>query len=130
MPVGANKVYQSQAVGLVKEMIEWLIEKRMVKYDDETEWRRRSGLEPLPPPKPAAGSGSGGGGGASGGEGEVGGGGKPGVPLSFGNTGGAAMRSAHRGIFSGGNIGGGAADVIELLSDSPAEDDDDGYSDF
>ncbi|CAM9700858.1 unnamed protein product [Ectocarpus sp. 13 AM-2016] len=131
MPVGANKRYQSQAVGLVQEVIEWLIEKRMVKYDDETEWRKRSGLEPLPPPKPAAGSGSGGGGASGGGGGGVGGGRKSGLPVPFGNTGGAAgTRSAHGAIFSGGNMGGGAADVIDLLSDSPAEDDDDGYSDF
>ncbi|CAN0483638.1 unnamed protein product, partial [Ectocarpus sp. 8 AP-2014] len=128
MPVGANKRYQSQAVGLVREVIEWLIEKRMVKYDDETEWRKRSGLEPLPPPKPAAGSGSGGGGasgggGGGGGGGGVGGGRTPGLPVPFGNTtgGAAAARSAHGAIFSGGNMGGGAADVIDLLSDSPAE---------
>eukprot|EP00752_Nemacystus_decipiens_P016472 g14725.t1 len=106
VPVGSSGRYQSQAVGLVQDMIEWLIDKRMVDYDDESEWRRRSGLEPLPPPAktPSGGSGS-----------------RP--AGSFGA--GAGVRSAPpRGIFSaGGGSGGGAADVIDLLSDSMVEDD-------
>lgn len=32
-------------------MIEWMVERRMCEYGDESEWRKRSGLEPLPPPK-------------------------------------------------------------------------------
>lgn len=34
----------------LKEMIKRAIEKRLCDYSDESEWRRRSGLEPLPPP--------------------------------------------------------------------------------
>lgn len=63
----ANK-YQSQAVGLVKDTIQWMIERRMCDYGDESEWRKRSGLEPLPkvshpeaPATPAEGGGGGGG---------------------------------------------------------------------
>lgn len=106
VPVGASKKYQSQAVGLVQDMIEWLIDKRMVDYDDESEWRRRSGLEPLPPPKGSAAA--------------AGGSSRGGAPY-----GGAASRTSHRGIFSAGSGSGGAADVINLLSDSVVEDDDD-----
>ncbi|CAM9297734.1 unnamed protein product [Scytosiphon promiscuus] len=133
VPVG-SKNYQSQAVGLVKDMIEWLLDRRMVEYDDETEWRRRSGLEPLPPPKrSSSGSGGasggrsgpplpfGGGGGSSSGSGGGGGGG--------GGGSGSSGRRAHRGLFSAASGGGGAADVINLLSDSAPEDDDDSFSD-
>lgn len=108
VPVGSSRKYQSQAVGLVQDMIEWLIDKRMVDYDDESEWRRRSDLEPLPPPKTPGGSGL-----------------KPvGV---FGGS--AGVRSPPpQGIFSaGGGSAGGAADVINLLSDS-MDDDDDSFS--
>ena len=106
VPVGASRKYQSQAVGLVQDMIEWLVDKRMVEYDDESEWRRRSGLEPLPPPPKTSG----------------GGGSKP--AGAFGGS--AGLRSPPpRGIFSAGSGGGGAADVINLLSDSMVEDDDD-----
>ncbi|CAM9172905.1 unnamed protein product [Pylaiella littoralis] len=112
VPVGASHKYQSQAVGLVQDMIEWLIDKRMVDYDDETEWRKRSGLEPLPPPKGASGGAP-----------------KPGPPLPFGGVGGA--RGPTRGIFSTGNgSGGGAADLINLCSDSVVEEDDDDDDSF
>lgn len=100
MPVGSSRKYQSQAVGLVQDMIEWLIDKRMVDYDDESEWRRRSGLEPLPPlPKSRS---------------------KP--AGAFGGS--AGVRPPPRGVFSAGGGGGGAADVINLLSDSMEDDDD------
>lgn len=112
VPVGSSNKYQSQAVGLVQDMIEWLIDKRMVDYDDETEWRKRTGLEPLPPPKGASSGAA-----------------RPGPPLPFG--GGSGARGGHRGIFSAGSgSGGGATDVINLLSDSVVEDDDeDSFSD-
>lgn len=48
-PAGPE-TYQSQAIMFLKEMIKRAIEKRLCDYNDETEWRRRSGLEPLPPP--------------------------------------------------------------------------------
>eukprot|EP00903_Cladosiphon_okamuranus_P009350 g8916.t1 len=103
VPVGK---YQSQAVGLVQDMIEWLIDKRMVDYDDESEWRKRSGLEPLPPPPKGSGASDS----------------KPaGV---FGGSTGVRSPPPPRGIFSAGG-GGGAADVINLLSDSMEDDDDD-----
>lgn len=37
----------------MQDMIEWMIERRMCEYGDESEWRKRSGLQPLPPQKVA-----------------------------------------------------------------------------
>lgn len=74
-------------------MIEWMIERRMCEYGDESEWRRRSGLQPLPPQKvtqPAAAPQ----------EKKS----RPNAPIPIGN--GSA------------GLGGASSEVIDLLSDS------------
>lgn len=74
-------------------MIEWMIERRMCEYGDESEWRRRSGLQPLPPQKvtqPAAAP-----------QEKKG---RPNAPIPIGN--GSA------------GLGGASSEVIDLLSDS------------
>eukprot|EP00904_Undaria_pinnatifida_P001453 jgi/Undpi1/11308/HiC_scaffold_30.g13606.m1 len=104
--VGSSKKYQSQAVRLVQDMIEWMINRRMCEYGDESEWRKRSGLQPLPPQKqtaqaaaPAANNKKG----------------RPQAeaqaPIPIGNAGGGGG--------GGGDIfGGTSSEVIDLLSDS------------
>lgn len=87
-------------------MIEWMINRRMCEYGDESEWRKRSGLQPLPPQKqtaqaaaPAANNKKG----------------RPQAeaqaPIPIGNAGGGGG--------GGGDIfGGTSSEVIDLLSDS------------
>lgn len=81
----------------MQDTIEWMIERRMCDYGDESEWRRRSGLEPLPAPKPpvAVTPAAGGGGGSA-------------SPIAIGGREG----------LSDGLYGGGSSEVINLLSDS------------
>lgn len=43
-----------QCVGLVEDTVKWMIESRMFDYGDETQWRERAHLPPLPPiPEPS-----------------------------------------------------------------------------
>lgn len=95
-----SKKYQSQAVRLVEETIKWMIERRMCEYGDESEWRTRSGLEPLPPRPTVKAPGRGG----------------ENAAATTGGSRGAPVSSA--GIKGIGCSSGDSSEVINLLSDS------------
>lgn len=78
-----------------------MIERRMCEYGDESEWRTRSGLEPLPP-RPTVEA--------------TGGGGAEKAAATVGGSRGAPVSSA--GIKGIGCSGGDSSEVINLLSDS------------
>lgn len=78
----------------MQDMIEWMIERRMCEYGDESEWRKRSGLQPLPPQKVPQSA-------APPPEKKKG---RPQAPIPIGN--GSA------------GFGGASSEVIDLLSDS------------
>lgn len=90
------KKYQSQAVSLVQNTIEWIIERRLCDYDDETEWRRRKGLEPLPAPKVP----------------------KSTAPVKGGNGYAPRMAFSRKDRKADPAYGGASSEVIDLLSDS------------